>query len=288
MEEYFLVIKFKNAKHFPDKKTKDFCINVKNNNTGILPQSKRIEQESFIEPITVYQISNMIHVLLGERPVPTYRPVFYDKVDKYFKKAQNSYLKIDNYMAHNEKTNSDYYVPEIMQTKKSVWNSWQKFTYVNWKKIEKLLGEDFKKFLDILENDFNIINPTFYPCDKIKELVMDKSNESNIKNLFNFFSSIKKSAMISYFKGKYPEDYCSINMNPNTTLTVLNGIERFISLNGTILIPVDKNDIERLKKCFVSPKLLDGGFVYIESITHKNELSSNNFRKVSDISLKTN
>ena len=41
-------------------------------NAGLILRGNR-----FVEPITIFQISNVIHVLFGERPVPTLNRVRY-------------------------------------------------------------------------------------------------------------------------------------------------------------------------------------------------------------------
>ena len=84
MNNKYIKLSFRDAKLFPKNiKTKDFTsdLSVASKNRLVLSRSKRCEgvNNNFKEPITVHQISNMLHTLIGERPVPSFRKVFYNK-----------------------------------------------------------------------------------------------------------------------------------------------------------------------------------------------------------------
>ena len=84
----FLILKFRNAglfrKHF----------NTKDKIWDIDGSRDRKDEPEFVEPITVHQVSNMLHVLFGERPKSTVRKSAYDRLEYYFDKASDSYIKI--------------------------------------------------------------------------------------------------------------------------------------------------------------------------------------------------
>ena len=127
----YLVLRFENAGMFTtNRNTKDYVFKSRKN--GI---HKRVDVQNFNfqEPITIYQISNLIHVLFGERPVPTFRDVFYKPVDYYFNKAGESFIKIDNYKKYNKNKDIHEYTNEIVQTKKALWNSYSKIVDINWR-----------------------------------------------------------------------------------------------------------------------------------------------------------
>ena len=132
----YLELHFRDAGLF--RKHED-CRDIMFNMAG---REKRKSVTEFIEPITVHQISNMLHVLFGERPKPINRETEYNKIDYIFEKALASYLLIETY-----KTPNGEYYKETIQTKKSVHNAWNTVSYMNWQRVKRLLGNDFYSLL---------------------------------------------------------------------------------------------------------------------------------------------
>ena len=94
----YLILEFNNAGFFINHRgTKDKIYDIDGSR-------KRSNQDNFEEPIHVNHISNMIHVLFGERPAPSNRFTFYGRVDYLFEKAQNSFIKIETYLFYNQKS----------------------------------------------------------------------------------------------------------------------------------------------------------------------------------------
>jgi len=112
----YLILEFDNAKLFPKDETSNNKDKVIENNliikNGVISVTKakrtnRNEMLNFVEPITVNQISNALHVFFGERPVPSFRNVFYSKVDKIYEMAMNSYLNISSLKINKSKENNE-------------------------------------------------------------------------------------------------------------------------------------------------------------------------------------
>lgn len=269
----YLVLKFENATLFKNKRTKDKIFDLLNGNRD------RKDEQFFKEPITVYQISNMIHVLFGERPVPSLRKVLYSKNDYLFEKAKKSYLKIDNYMRFNDNKKEFEYTKEIIQTKKAVYNAWNPQSFLNWNRVFKLLEKDlYDEFLVILKEEFNISPKKDIFIDVVKIIKNSKN-----KRLNDFYNKINKMGKTS-LTNDINNDTVQINMNPRTTLTVNNGIEYITKFNGEILVPIDDNDIEKIKNNKGCATLLDGGLVYIKKIEDAKKLSIDGFKLVEEIS----
>ena len=68
----------------------------------IISDNGRNVSNRFVEPITIFQVSNVIHRLFGERPVPTFRQSNIPIIGYLFHKAAESYLKIDNNIFNQE------------------------------------------------------------------------------------------------------------------------------------------------------------------------------------------
>ncbi len=296
----YLVLDFQGAKLYSNYKTKDFI----NSPWLYNGKAKRQEKLMFKEKITVFQISNVIHVLFGERPVPSLRPVLYQRNEKLFQKANQSFLKI---------LNDNLAFNEIGQSKKSHYGSWNTTVYLSWDKIKDLSEDNFNLLIDTLSKFLNIncLRFSFNEIvDKLRELLnaeneKRKSNKDwlkeelvekfdgtpedikDITNLFKFFKSIGLSSIKDYVVGG--TDIASINKNKRTFLTVLSGVAEYQTLNGQILVPVTDEEIEYLKKYSKGhATILDGGIVQISKIIDGSELSDEGFTKVENISTETN
>jgi len=284
----YLVLNFHNAKLFRkfdkehvNRKSGDFVFD------GINSYKSRNFYPAFIEPITVHQVSNMLHVLFNERPVPSLRTVVYDKNNYYFEKAQNSFLKIDTLKNHNEEF---YY--ETTHVKKAVWNSWNKNVSINWEIIRRYIDDEAK--LIIFVNKLNEVlgeNSELIPFKTIRSKVMNLSIDKRFE-LYNAIKDLKSIEGLIYYFGRYvngkfiESDGDKITCKKNRTAKMVNtGLESAVLLSGEILVPVSDDDIIKLRtvsKGFAT--ILDDGLVFITSIQHKNNLSVAGFTLVKDIS----
>ena len=278
--EKFLIIQFKNAGLFTNKGTLDYIFDLDG-------RRKRSDAEFFEEPITVFQISNMLHVLFGERPVPSLREVMYSKNAYYFNMANESFLKISSFKKFDKRTGKDEFVPEKMHIKKAVFNSWNPSSILYWDRVRRYLEDDlYADFLSILESELNIKPIKYTFVDAIK-IILSSTNPI-VTSFMDNLTKNGKSGLVNDMKSYFTDKQTSqINMNPRTVLNVTKGIENVYRLDGTILIPVNNNDIEKLrtqsKGCAT---LLDGGAVFIEKIVLANSLSTDGFIQVKDISTK--
>lgn len=291
MYNKYLVLKFRNAKLFRNRKDgscKDYVsdIKIKEGYRKRMDKSKGKFEEQFVEPITVHQISNLLHVLFNERPVPSHRDCFYPKIDHLYNKAKDSYLRYVDSVGNegivkgfNSKKNEEYFITETIKVSKAVWNSWNPNPYINWDIIKQYLGSQenidwfFNEIIDLLS-----VNPLAYDVEIIRMSLLTK----DLTRLFKGLETIKRSGLISYIMNKNGSEMTS--NNKRISLTVNGGIEKVTILNGEILVPVDDNDIEKLKSSKGCATILDGGYVWIESLKNSDELSIEGFTMVGDIS----
>ena len=290
--EKFLVLEFKNAGFFKKHKgTKDFIFDAKG-------KRKRADSLFYKEPITVHQVSNVIHVLFGERPKPSLREVAFGNVDYYNKKALQSYLRIDSYKRtiKDKKTNEERqeFISEMLQTKKVVQDAWSTNFFVYWQRIYKLLGNElFNEFTSLLSKLFEVKDITeSYSFMDLREEVLkrgmiSKPDEKNTKktSLDIFFDKLienKKSSLVTYFLHDSRRN--EINKAANIKVTVNIGTEKVTKLNGEIIIPVSDEDISKLRKHTGCATILDGGLVFIKGVLNYNEVNVSNHTKVSEIS----
>jgi hypothetical protein len=236
---------------------------------------RRIETE-FVEPITAQQISGMLHVLFGERPKPMNRKTLYNRIEYLYEKAGECYLKFDNFTDSDGKFQS-----EIFQTNKSSWNSTQTVSYMNWNRVYKLLEDDlYKMFLDMVKDVFNHTPETITFVELANKI--KTSTDSRVTEMFEILRKNLRNPLYSWVFGK-PSEKTAMNQNGRTQLTIIKGIDTKINLSGSIIVPVDDEDIDKIRNSKGCATLLDGGAVFIRGL--KNNVSVEDYTKVSDISM---
>ena len=273
MSNKYLILEFRNAGLFrKNRKTKDISFNDGE-------RIKRTDIPEFVEPITAQQISNMLHVLFGERPVPMNRAVFYEQNKYLVEKAKESYLNITSLKDKNGKL-----ISEKIQLKKAVHNGWNPVAYVNWERVSRLLEIDlFNEFIANMNEIFNIdcLSISF---NTFKKMVLN-SNDERIKNIFIELNKKAKKPLYDSIYGTDSE-LTNINKNGRTVLTVFKGLDNIHRLNGEIFVPVSEDDIEKIRKNKGFAKLLDGGLVFITKVLIANQIEINdNHVLVGEISL---
>ena len=284
----FIKIRFYNAKFFPkNKKSKDFVANVSINSKGklIFKHSKRIDNEnnSFKEPITVHQISNMMHTLIGERPIPSFRETFYKRNEKIFDLAKKSFLKIESPLVKIKRKDEELevFIDENTKVNKSAWNSWSKPKTIQWFKIKKYLGDDFDEFVSLMNSvvGYNVLNK---PFEDLSNLI---NRTNNLSNVVGFLKEKKRTPIINFLTKDEKDfsDRSQITCQGELKETIISGIENVKILDGEILIPCDDYFVEKLIK--TSTNILDGGYAEIVGIFREDELNdTEDFVLVGEIS----
>jgi hypothetical protein len=273
MSNKYLILEFKNAGLFrKDKHTKDISFNHGE-------KVARTNIQEYVEPITVQHISNMLHVLFGQRPVPMNRYVFYNKNSYLYEKAEQSYLNITS--LRDKKNN---FISETIQLNKAVYNAWNPVSYMNWERVEKLLEKElFEDFIRQM-NDILKINCLSITFNSFKKMLLESKND-DIDKVFLELNQKGKKPLFDSIYGK-DRELANINRNKRTLLTVVRGVDTIYRLNGEIIVPVSDEDIETIRKGKGFSKLLDGGLVCIKKVVNENRLELNDdYLLVKDISL---
>lgn len=271
---YYLKLKFKNAKLFISRNTKDFTFDIYG--------EKKSRDKNLVlgESIHVNHISNVLHVLFGERPVPSLRASIYNKSAKLNDLALNSYIKIDNYMINNTKNNTMNFVTELTQTKKAVFNSYNPAVQMNWNIIENYFGEYYDSFIEFIENLTNIKNiRNNYSNISLIEILKPYNTQ-----ITNYIKPIKKSALNDYLLRQSTSEMVRLS---KTLLTINRGIDTITKLHGEILIPLSDDDLELFENVSTgTANILDGGLVYIEDLLSDYDISTDEidkYKKVSEL-----
>jgi hypothetical protein len=236
---------------------------------------RRIETE-FVEPITAQQISGMLHVLFGERPKPMNRKTVYERMDYLYEKAGECYIKFDNF------TDSDgKFQTEVFQTNKSSWNSWQTTSFMNWNRVYNLLEDEYYTlFLDMVKEVFNHTPETITFVGIAK--LLKANDDQRVVEVFEILNANGKTPLYSWIYGEGTQK-SEINKNIRTQITVIKGVDTKINLSGSIVVPVNDEDIEKIRNSKGCATLLDGGAVFIKGL--KNNINTEGYTRVGDISM---
>jgi len=259
---YYLFLDFKNAGWFnSNENTKDYVYNING-------KSKRINTKKYVEPITVFQISNMLHVLLGERPKPSLRKTddnYIKEIDIIKNFALNGWIKINPYTYYDNKFEKTSILSEKLKTKKCQWDSTNKQCSIYWKKIEQYLENSlYDEYIGILKQTLNIKNVYQYTVVECLDLISKISN-SLIDDFKIKLKKYNKTDMINFIE-KGSKTKHKLNDNPRTRLTYIGGITDITRLSGKIIIPIDMWGINKIRNSKGYARLLDGGLVTIENL----------------------
>lgn len=302
MEKY-MVLRFRNAKLFRNKKTKD---KVFDDNER---QRDRRDIPWFVEAITVHHISNMLHVLLGERPVPTVRNAMlpYGRNEEVFGLAQESYMRIDSLDRENKDGKREF-IQETVRLKKSMWNAWHPQPLpVHWEKIRRVMGDvhdDFCAHLKVIFGKDQTKRPfrdVLADLQKRVQAIIDKDDlskkpaeilqllrgkDKELVALIDFLIERKKSGFSDAILK--PEFLKQLNaITGKCAVTIVNGVDNAAFLSGCIYVPVNDQWLERISANSGNATILDGGMVWIDSVRDIHELNLDGFRKMSEVSLET-
>lgn len=268
----FLILEFRDAGLFRKHR------NTKDKMFDLGERMERNEALEFIEPITSQHITNLLHILFGKRPKPMNRYSIQELDEYLVNKAKQSFLQITTY-----KNDKDKFFTESTKLNKAVYNAWNPVSYMNWNRVEKLLGEDlYKEFIWVLYECYKMM-PNDISFNKMKDMIKNTKDERLDAIFAKLNSNGKKPLWDSIFI--VGTSNTSINMNARTKLTVTSGVDKVIKLDGKILVPINDDDIEIIRKNKGCATILDGGVVTIKSVKSANVVNTEGFTLVGDISL---
>lgn len=297
----YLFITFKNAAFFRDSsRSKDFVFDLDG-------KKKRIECEHYVEPINVKHVANALHVLMGERPVPTLRKSNLKFVDEIYDIAKNGYIRIDTYTYKNKYQNIDVYPEEVTTIRKSVYNSYSTAPEViSWERVRRLLENDLNDQFISLINDlmgFDVKNNYPLCVDGVKALRDNHINDPRLINFIDVLRKNKKQPMIDFINGSQKPSKNQLmanpnatgaeptfNSNPRTQITTNFGVDKKTKISGRVIIGVDQKHLQKVKNNKGYAKILEGGYFYIENNLPPYLMTDSmfdGFKKIGDISTET-
>jgi hypothetical protein len=152
---------------------------------------------------------------------------------------------------------------------------------MNWNRVYNLLEDEYYTlFLDMVKGVFNHTPETITFVRLAK--LLKASNDQRVVEVFKILNKNGKTPLYSWVYGEGTQK-SEVNKNIRTQITVTKGVDTKINLSGSIIIPVNNEDIEKIKNSKGCATLLDGGAVFIKGL--KNNVSVEGYTKVGDISM---
>jgi hypothetical protein len=275
MSNKYIKLTFENAKLYPkNEKTKDYVFNsdVKKDGDIYLKHSKRADEpiSSFKEPITVHQVSNMLHTLVGERPVPSFRIVPYGRNEDIFNIAKQSFIKITSPKIKRKINGEEVetFIPELTKQDKSPYNSWANPRVVHWFKVKKMMDEVYDEFINLI-NEALGYDVTSRPFEEL--LNCYGKYGSRLDSTLEFLKRKKKKPIYNFLTKPFM-DRSEITSNNRVLEVVNSGIDYAYFLDGEILVPYNETFVNKLIKD--TTNILDGGYVEIVGIYYDYEIDN--------------
>lgn len=299
MKDKCLILNFRDAKSFrgarafgDDHRMVEFG--------GVVDRKNR--QSSWInvptDTLYVNHVSNVLHVLMGERPVPTFRKTCdeaHKRVDAIDSLAADASVSVrtgvHNYMGKEGILKSSR-ILEKMTSRKAVKNSWNKS------------GKGRKIVLDGVSHDWDSCNLSwdriqwhvgkelFAEFDKIATTILSPGYSSRpVLRVFEELHSHRGNQLLIDWcsNPEVPESYRAILLQGKVSgqyfhqsgygklayvflSTFSRGVEDVSSISGKIFIPVDDSDLELVRRGPGFATILDGGIVTIDSVEDMSDL----------------
>ena len=296
----YLVLRFENANLIRSvsisKKTKKRTGTKQNHlliHGGELTDNTNIEKvldatgHDWNNPIPYTTLSNILHCLCGEIPVPSKKRSLFKRNPVYDEIAKNSYVKYDVKPIFNDK---GYIInDEIYQTAKWAYDSNMTYTsffklfdgttkeisgHYNWNNIKKNItyGSDFEDLVDLIEEIIGI-KPLSLSVPQVVYEMSKYYNDDTFKEKTDRFIEERKkmvngkkrilSCFYNLFFNKIGTGSNTDLKTSNTPLALNNGIGGKLSLSGEIICEITDEIASKIKQNKGVANLLEFGLIYV-------------------------
>lgn len=284
----YLILKFKNANLIKvDGKNKNHVLIHGGNN----PSFEKVSNNGhdFINPIPFTLVSNILHCLCGEIPVPSNKKSLFKRNEVYDNIAKNSYIKYDNKPIFSEK--GYIYNTEIFQTKKWQFDSTMKYSTIfrlydgsektmsghyNWDIIKRsFYDDDYNDLINFIHSVIHINPITLSFPQVIYELskfYKDETFAEKVKSFYEVHKGMRDGKkrfpdwtydlFFNYKVGKGKGDNLPLKSS-RTPLLINNGIGEKFSLSGTIISEITDEIADKIRQNKGVANLLEFGLIYV-------------------------
>jgi hypothetical protein len=273
MSRKALIVRFKNARIFSDpRRSSDKMI------SGRMKIDRSIAPRINIPEGTLdtRHVSNLLHVLAGERPVPTLRKSCMQKDQQIFDLARESLVKVEEISKDETKT--------VRKAVKDSWNTVTLWYHLNGKdvkikgslvyhdRLRRYLGNDlYERLLNVLKEVSGCNDPRYdFSAHGAIEYLNAHNQDQQVVSFIAQCRISQRSAIANLLEPN--GNIASIDIHQGTgcklnTLVVNSGIEKVRTISGTIYVPINSEImLERFRNGGGVATFLEGGFAYIEGV----------------------
>jgi hypothetical protein len=277
-----LLIKFASAGIFPDtRRSLDKMYDLDG-------KTKRAESPRMLVPFKKLDwrhVSNVLHVLMGERPVPTIRKTLLQPDISIQEAAKKARVVIDT--PCNER---GYEGVETMTGRKSAKDARQtaRISYFlggrpvqikgglrYWTRLERMLGEallnDLVRTVQTITHQRDATRSI--SAHRAIEILHDHYDSPEVRAFCNNCIRAKRTALVNIIDPKGNTESIAFHTGVGSELNnmVNSGPENIVRISGTIFVPLDEELIRRLSQGCGAATILEGGLAYIEGIEEWSE-----------------
>lgn len=291
----YLVLKFENANLIRSvsisKKTKKpthlLIHGGESNGMSNIERVLDATGHDWINPIPYTTLSNVLHCLCGEIPVPTKKRSLFKRNPIYDEIAKNSYVRYDVKPEFNDKgyiTND-----EIYQTAKWAYDSNMTYPsffnlsdgtikemngYYHWSNIKKNItyGTDYEDLLKLIEEVIGVKPEDLSVPQVVYEMSKHYNEDTFKEKVDNFIKERKKmvngkkrilSCFYNLFFNKISTSGNIDLRTSNTPLALNNGIGGKLSLSGEIICEITDEIADKIRQNKGVANLLEFGIIYV-------------------------
>ena len=283
MPKQALLIKFVNAGVFPDtRKSSDKMYDLEG-------KTKRKDAPFMQIPAKKFDwrhVSNILHVLMGERPVPTIRKTLLKPDLSIQEAAKKALVTIDTPC-----DDRGYEGGEMMNARKTLKDAWQtsKIAYflggtpalikgglIYWTRLERLLGtallNDFINTVQSITHERNVTRNI--SAHRAIEILHDNYDLPQVQVFCEKCTEAKRTSLVNVINPKANKDSITFHTGVGSKLNILmvnSGPEKINKISGTIFIPLNDELLARLSRGCGVATILEGGLAYIKGIEEWSE-----------------
>ncbi|MEN6624248.1 MAG: hypothetical protein ABFD50_22215 [Smithella sp.] len=278
-----LVIKFKNAGIFPYSRwSADKMYDLYGIKDGKTPRSAAPVMQIPAGKFDYRHVSNILHVLMGERPVPTIRRTLLKPDTAIQEAAKKALVVIDTPISDKGK----YVCEETINARKSVSDAYQtaKTVYhlsgqpvlikgglIYWRRLERILGS--RLFKDLINTVQGITKDAVVTrsmaAQRAIEILHDHYDSPEVRTFCKKCLQAKLTTFINIINPRGNKNSITIHSDKRTKLNMQiigSGPEKIVRLSGKIFIPLDTGLLDRLANGCGVATVLEGGMAYIAGI----------------------
>jgi len=287
-----VIIKFRGASIFTNRKpSNDKAVT----DTGWTGRDKAPRLEVPDDTLDARHVSNLLHVLMGERPVPTLRRSAMRRDESIYQCARRAVVRIEETSREETKT--------VRKAVKDSWNTATLWYELNGKQVKvkggllyherlmRFLGDAlYGSFLDVLGRLTGSSNPRKeYTAHRGIEILNAHGNEPLVKKFSIQCRKGGRTALANLLETNGNTASITFHQGTGSRLNILvvnKGVEKVRRVSGTIFVPVESDELlNRLTNGTGVATLLEGGFASLSGVEDWSEDLIHGGKTVSEVEI---